>query len=51
MKKITISKKQNFFCKDEIYSNWYFCTKCNNSYLKISDKFCSECGSKLEWVD
>ncbi len=46
-----ISKSKNYYDKDEIYCEWYVCSNCDSSYLRIEDKFCSNCGSKLEWID
>jgi hypothetical protein len=48
---LKISKSKNFYWKDEVYCNWYVCVDCDNTYLRINDNFCSNCGSKLEWVE
>lgn len=36
--------------KDEMYCEFFICTKCQSSHVGIYDKYCSECGSKIKWL-
>jgi DNA-directed RNA polymerase subunit M/transcription elongation factor TFIIS len=49
MKPIRIDLLKNFVATDEIYSDFYRCTSCNNEYLRTQDNFCSKCGAMLFW--
>ena len=39
-------------CDNAYYYSWYKCTQhnCDNDRIDQGDNYCSECGSKIEWV-
>lgn len=34
---------------DEAYSMWFYCPKCDCDWVRTSDNFCANCGSKIDW--
>ena len=39
-------------CDNAYYYSWYKCTQhnCDNDRIDQGDNYCSECGSKIDWV-
>jgi hypothetical protein len=37
--------------KDEVYCMWYGCPKCHSGSVRSADKYCSQCGVKLNWKE
>lgn len=42
---------KNGLGEDELYYEMFQCPNCSNSKIGIGDKYCSDCGSKIEWYD
>ena len=47
MKKETIITNENYCGKDEIYVDFYKCTKCEYDEIQDDFYFCPNCGYKL----
>ena len=37
--------------EDELYYKLFQCPNCSNNTINIEDKYCSNCGSKMEQFD
>lgn len=46
---IKIDKVKDFFEKEELYCEFYKCPSCEDTYVRIEDNYCSNCGCKFEW--
>ena len=51
MEEVTIDRKKDYYCTDEVYCPWYTCPSCENTYVMPESNYCSECGCKFEWVN
>ncbi len=43
--------EDNNIGKDEKWCYWYECPNCKDRNTSHGQKFCGECGIKLEWLD
>ncbi len=46
---IGMDAKKNFLDTDELYTDWYYCPECDNTYVRLNDNFCSNCGCRFQW--
>lgn len=38
----------SYFCKDELYTDFYECDSCSYSNITLSDSYCGGCGRKVD---
>lgn len=49
--KVLIDMKTQRLCFEEFYYECFKCPECENESLSKTDKYCSNCGSELIWID
>ena len=49
--KVKIDKKQDFYYQAECNLNFYICQYCEYDHVIEDDKYCSNCGNEIEWVE
>jgi hypothetical protein len=47
---VIIDKNKDFVSQDSLLIKYYKC-QCGNTYLTTKDKYCGQCGNKLEWTN
>jgi hypothetical protein len=47
--KVIITDKERLD-KDEMYCYWYKCPNCLDNNIPESQKYCGNCGKKIEWM-
>lgn len=48
---VNINKEKHYFAKDELYTDWYKCPSCGNTYVFFKNRFCSNCGAQFKWTE
>lgn len=36
--------------KDELYTEWFRCPECRDSYIAVEFRYCPICGNEINWV-
>lgn len=44
-----VLSENDYIGKFEIYQKFFRCSNCGNELIRITSKYCSECGIKIKW--
>jgi len=48
--KVKIDKEKDSLGHENFYYQCFLCSNCKNNTIADDDKFCSKCGSEIEWT-
>ena len=48
-KKYVVVSDKHFTVCDEMYTDFYKCPVCNESYVAANYRYCQSCGVRLHW--